>query len=168
MDVAGIDEETDVICWLIIPTPSWDRRVLPQRIAFLSLIFPINANVVIPHFGSLISHIMSRTWWKKAKASEYSSVVTCVTNPRPLYRWGDNPPVDICWICNHCGKILNIFNFHMIWYHGMPPTFWTKNWKLLKSGGTKKLLTMATCATNPRPLYRGGDNPLDPPQPHPT
>ena len=34
MDAAGIDEETDVICWLIIPTPSWDRWILPQRTAF--------------------------------------------------------------------------------------------------------------------------------------
>ena len=135
---------------------------------------------------------------------------------------------------NHFGIGLNIFNFHMNWYHGTPPilgqffkgqvldqkmkaseswrdqktfdcgdvchqssatlsrwrqlmfveyattveTSWifsiftwvviTETKKLCLLVVFWKLLTVATCATNPRPLYRGGDNPLDPPQPHPT
>ena len=158
MDVAGIDEETDVICWLIIPTPSWDRRVLPQRITFLSLIFPINANLVIPYLGFptyTTSPKISQSNDRIEK--ECSSVQWWCVLPIHFIDGGEMPAPWLMFVewATTVEKWLNIFNFQM-------------KWKLVKAGGTRKLLTVATCATNPRPLYRGGDNPLDPPQPHPT
>ena len=56
--------------------------------------------------------------------------------PKNFWLWWRVPPilgyfievetVDVCWICNHCGNKLNIFNLHMSSYH--------RNQKTLSSG----------------------------------
>ena len=128
MDVAGIDEEMDVICWLIIPTPSWDRWILPQRIPF-ALFYFLNqcksrgsifclSNIYLANSPNIAQE-------KQKQHFLHFTVVTSATNPWPFYWGGDNNLVDICGICNNCGNKLNIFSFHMNWHNGAKAPHWS-------------------------------------------